>query len=377
MTRRVAWRIGLLSWVLAMAGCGQGPNVEYGASRGPSLNGVSAFRALLEQHGHQTRAAVHLGDDVSEWADVIVRFSPQPGAPDREEADWYDFFLMDEPDLKVIYVPRDFEADHEYWTAILDQPDTMGEEQLDDARDNLYRSGGWVARLPEKAEKPAAADEWFTAGPIAGTPDVVKGLSGPWSAGVDAAAARLPVHESLKAEGAKVLLSGDSMPLVIARGRPEGGGLLVVASGGFLLNAALANPARRPLAERVAEWIGPEPRRVAFVEGGSPLAEFSEGPTLWGLLARLDGLRMVAIHLAVAGLAAALYRAPRLGRPREPELSWGGRPVAHAEALGALLARAADRDVAQKILVDYDRWRHEGNPNRAPRHEPSSPNRDP
>ncbi len=377
MTRRVASRVGWLSWVLALAGCGQGPDVDYGASRGSSLNGVSAFRAILEQHGHQTRAAVHLGEDVSEWADVIVRFAPQPGAPGWEEGDWYHFFLMEEPNFKVVYVPRDFEADHEYWTAILERPDTMGEEQIDDAREHRRWSSSWVARLPEKAEKPAPAHEWFTTGPIAGSPGVVKGLSGPWSAGVDVAAARLAVHESLKGEGAKVLLSGDGMPLVIERESPEGGGLLVVASGGFLLNAALANPARRPLAERVADWIGPEPRRVAFVEGGSPLAEFSESPTLWGLLARLDGLRIVAIHLAVAGLAAALYRAPRLGRPREPELSWGGRPVAHAEALGALLARAADRDVAQKILVDYDRWRHEGNPNRASRHEPSSPNRDP
>lgn len=377
MTTHSGSRAGVLLIALATAGCGQGPETEYGGSRGASVNGVSAFRSLLENRGHQTRAALHLGDQVSEWAEVIVRFAPQPGAPDKDEAEWYDFFLMDEPDLAVVYIPCDFDAAAEYWTAVLDRPETMDADQINEAQSSRDEAARWVDRLPDKVKSPAPAGIWFTTGPAAGSPRIAKGLSGPWSTGVDPAAAQIMVHEPLKGQGARVLLEADHAPFVLERRHEEGGRLLVIANGAFLLNAALANPGRRPLTERVADWIGPEPRRIAFVEGFAPLAELSEGPTLWGLLARLDGLRMVAIHLAAAGLAAALYRAPRLGRPREPDLSWGGRPAAHAEALGALLARAPDRDVAHEILADYDRWRLERNPKQPSRHDPPSPNRVP
>ncbi len=368
LRRRFASHAWVLLCGLAAAGCVQGPATDYGASRGPSLNGVSAFRAMLEERGHETRAAVRLNDAVAEWASVIVRFAPQPGVPEKDEADWYDFYLLDDPDVAVVYIPRDFEADLEYWRAILDQADPATDAELiDDARQRLEKAQGWANRLPPKAEKPARAEEWFATAPT--KPGVATKLTGPWSSGVDAAAPKLPVHEPIKGPGAKVLLEADGAPLVLERTRSEGGRLLVVASGGFLLNEALANRARRPLAGRVADWIGPEPERVAFVEGFGPLGEFTAEPTLWGLLARLDGLRMVAIHLAALGLAAALYRAPRLGRPRPPELDWGGRPAAHAEALGALLARTGDRAAATAILAEYDRWRHDSNPIRASRHD--------
>ena len=64
----------------------------------------------------------------------------------------------------------------------------------------------------------------------------------------------------------------------------------------------------------------------------------------------------MAAQLLVLGLAACLARAPRLGRPRPEPPSGEDRPVAHPEALGALLARTgAGRDA--RPLDAYRRWR--------------------
>ena len=64
----------------------------------------------------------------------------------------------------------------------------------------------------------------------------------------------------------------------------RGSRVLAIANGSFLLNLPLVNPARRPLAGRVAEWIGAEPRRVAFVEGPLLLGESELPPAIPGHL---------------------------------------------------------------------------------------------
>ena len=78
--------------------------------------------------------------------------------------------------------------------------------------------------------------------------------------------AGLTVHEPLKTARGFVLLEGDGKPLVIEKAIGRGK-VLVIASGAFLLNEAVVNPARRPLAERVVEWIADDSSEVALVEG--------------------------------------------------------------------------------------------------------------
>ena len=90
--------------------------------------------------------------------------------------------------------------------------------------------------------------------------------------------------------------------------------VLVVANGSFLLNAALVNRARRPLALRVARWAGDEPMNVAFVEGSFVLGDPPAQPSVFGLL-EIPPFGWLAAQLLALGLAVCLARAPVWAAP--------------------------------------------------------------
>src|SRR5262249_58473704 len=109
--------------------------------------------------------------------------------------------------------------------------------------------------------------------------------------------------------------------------------------------------------ESVLEWAGRGRQRVALVEGSYILTDEKGPPGLWDLLGRQPILRWIAIQLGLAGLLAALARAPRLGRPKPEPASGADRPAAHAEAIGALLQRAGAAREAHELLDRYPHWR--------------------
>src|SRR5262249_59454403 len=150
---------------------------------------------------------------------------------------------------------------------------------------------------------------------------------------VDAAAVSLPVHESIRSQNGTILLSADSKPLVLDNSLIGQGNTLIIANGSFLLNAALVNAARRPLALRVADWPEGRAQHVAFVEGSFLMGGAEETSTIWELMERLLSFRWVAIQMALAGTLAALARAPRLGRARPHPGSGADRPGGPARRL--------------------------------------------
>jgi hypothetical protein len=331
---------------------------DYGSSMGSSVNGTGALAALLRTQGHNVRTARRLTAELAGWADVIVRFAFAPGPPDREEARWYDDWLESRPERAVVYVVRDYDAQEEYWKLVLDQlGSSPDEERRKQVESNLDRARSWVARLPDKEEKPADPESWFAVGRAADPPRRCKRLGGPWAEDVDAASAAPTVHEPLKAGQHEVLLTGDGKVLALEWEVDRGSRVLAIANGSFLLNLPLVNPARRPLAQRVVEWIGEEPRRVAFVEGPLLPGESEVPPTLIDLVVKIKTFRWVALHLGLFGLLACLARAPRLGRPSPDAPSDADRPAAHAEAVGALLERSRGAAAARDLLETYRRWR--------------------
>ena len=274
--------------VVALArGSGNAHALEsgYGSSMGSSVNGTGALAALLRTQGHTVRTAWRLTAELAGWADVIVRFAFAPGPPDRQEARWYDDWLESRPERALVYVVRDYDAQEEYWKLVLDQlSGSPDEERRKQAESNRNRARSWVARLPDKEEKAAGPESWFAVGRAADPPRRCKSLGGPWAENVDAASAGLTVHEPLKAGQDEVLLTGDGEVLALEWEVDRGSRVLAIANGSFLLNLPLVNPARRPLAGRVAEWIGAEPRRVAFVEGPLLLGESELPPAIPGHL---------------------------------------------------------------------------------------------
>jgi hypothetical protein len=342
---------------LGFAGCGPGLEVNYGKSRGASLNGTSVFAQMLRDRGQDVRTAIRLTDGLADWATGIVRFAPHPGPPSLEEAAWYRNWLTADSDRRLIYVVRDFDTVAEYWEGVRDGLSEASEPgRRAEAEQKRFAAARWFDKLPAKAKPVADSREWFENDKSLDPPRACTKLSGPWATGIDAAAAGLTVHEPLKPARGFVLLEGDGKPLVVEKvvGR---GKVLVIASGVFLLNEAVVNPARRPLAERVIEWITDDTSETALVEGPNVLGADAGAMSIWSLMRRIPSLRWVMLQAGLAALLAALARAPRLGRPRPDPPSGADRPAEHAVALGTLLARARAAPEAHELLERYQRWR--------------------
>jgi hypothetical protein len=345
---------------LVLSGCSTGYDSRYGSVRGLSLNGTGVLAELFREEGHTVRTAIRLSDELDEWADVIVRFAPYPGPPEKDEAAWYDRWLAKDTGRRIIYVPRDFDAQAEYWSEVLRTLPRDAPQSQHDRAEKLKKEAE-APRLtpPWKPREIARAEDWFAVkSPKKATgPVVCKTLGGPWAEGVDPVRASIARDETLKVDSETVLLEGDGEPLAIEWTRDNMSRVLVVANGSFLLNEPLVNASRRPLSRRVVLWAGPEPRKVAFVEGHSLVGEATQPP--WP-----PPSNWVLGQLLVLGLAGCLARAARLGRPRAEPSKGEDRPAAHPEALGDLLARGGHAGEARAILEDYRRWRT------APGHRP-------
>ena len=80
-----------------------------------------------------------------------------------------------------------------------------------------------------------------------------------------------------------------------------------MANGSFLLNAAMVNRARQPLAVlRVTRWAGDEPLNVAFVEGSFVLAGDETAHPSFVSLLQIPPFGWLAAQLLALGLAACL-----------------------------------------------------------------------
>ena len=183
--------------VLGVAGCGPGVETKYGRSRSVSVNGTGVFADLFRAEGDQVRPAVRLTDELREWADVIVRFAPAPGPPPREEAEWYNRWLNEFPERRLVYVTRDYEATEEYWARALDQlpanATARTRERIEEAR---KEAEDWPDHLPPATKK--VADDWFTV-KAGRSPTICSKLAGPWARGVNPKKAALTRHQALKA----------------------------------------------------------------------------------------------------------------------------------------------------------------------------------
>ena len=362
--------LGLILVILAIIGC-DSTEIEttYGRSRGQSINGTNALADLIRQRGHTVRAAVRYNPVLAHWADVLIRFAPYPGPPSAEEAEWLTGWLGSGSARKLIYVVRDHDAGPEFWGRMLAAlPPTGMETERTRIKARQTAGQGWPTSLPARAKQPADEEYWFGTAPAnPARPHEVttcQTLNGPWADKIDAKAAALPVHEAIQADNNEVvLLSGDAGKLAIqwtyreAENSDEGE-VLILANGSFLLNAGLLNQARRPLALRVAEWVGDEPAHVAFVEGANVLDAASPGATSPFHLLTVTPFNWIGAHLAVFGSLLALALAATLGRPRPEPASAIERPSAHPIALGAILARTAQASHAREILTRYRQWRH-------------------
>ncbi len=363
---RLWFRTVLVLCAITPLGCGSQTDVDttYGKIRGESINGTGAFAAILRQRGHDVRPAIRANDALMTWADVIVRFAPQPGQIDRQEGLWLANWLNARPFRQLIYIPNDFDSEFEFWEQMIAiQPAGTPPAKIKSLEKKRDAARNWASDLPSKAKHLADPATWFEFVPNPGSPAACKKLEGPWANGVDVKGAALPKHETFKVVGGEeVYLSGDGAPLAIGWTYANDSQVLILANASFLLNAPLMNKARRPLALHVIDWIDEDLDHVAFLEGrrvalsASDLAD--EAAQSQFHLLEVEPFGWIATHFLVFLFLLAFSVAARLGRPIPDPSSGVERSAAHPEALGALFAKTGRSDAARFLLESYRRWRH-------------------
>jgi hypothetical protein len=155
----------------------------------------------------------------------------------------------------------------------------------------------------------------------------------------------------------EVLLADGDEAIATRSQWSDGGQIIFINNGSFLLNYGLVNHAHRQLATRLIESVGDE-RRVIFLETGPEGPEIlDEDPSLetpFGLaVLAVWPFNVILLHLAVAGIAFCYYRWPILGLADEPideHTSDFGR---HVTAVGQWLAASRDVVYARGRLEQY------------------------
>lgn len=365
------WLAGLL--VLLAAGCAEELPADYGRSAGSnSVNGTGVLADMFRSAGHEVSTWRWLSPRLYERAEVIVWFPDDYSPPSQEVIDWLDVWLSADPSRVLIYVGRDFDAAPLYWQRMLA---TAPAEWKAEVQSRLQS-----ARSYAEPFRPGLSDteqcDWFTI--EVKRRAAVKTLQGreDWLAGIDPTKVEIEwATRLIPPQHAEVLLSGDGQPLVsrYPSWAPEGGDLILVANGSFLLNMPLVNHEHRKLAASLIAEVGPAPRQVVFLEswaGGPPILD--EDPHVQlplGLQAMTTPpLPTILLHAAVLGLVFIVSRYPRFGRPLDPDtgarvesrLAGAGQVRAgqtdfgqHVIAVGDLMARAADEHYAQARLKHY------------------------
>ncbi|MCI0361459.1 MAG: hypothetical protein L0211_23500 [Planctomycetaceae bacterium] len=344
---------------------------SYGRRRGRdfanSASGTVVLGEMFKAAGHRVTTFTRLTPKLNE-TDVIVWAPDDFEPPGSQQREFLENWLYEGDGRVIVYIGRDYDAASAYWAKV--QPNSP-EHDAGEIRRRLARAKAdfAAARAKMPAKKYA---RWFTAKRDAKRRDI-RSLQGPWADGIDAKkceivlAGRLDVPAQADKGAGDPDLPEKFEPLLVSEGdtlafRVEngdawnGGQVIVVANGSWLLNYPLVNHEHRKLAARLVNECG-LPGNVAFLES------FPEGPPVSdkepagnsATLALMDvwPLNAIVIHLTILGIVFCLARSPIFGRPRELPTETAADFGKHVTALGELLARTKDRAYAQGRLHQY------------------------
>jgi len=393
MRRNLVW----LFLFVPLAGCEDGIDSTYGRRSGKvggdSVNGTAVLAGMFERAGHKVSGTTWLSPRIREKADAIVWAPDDFKHPSKEVCAWFDEWWREKPGRVLIYIGRDFDAAPRYWRAV------QGDAPLDRLRELKRRLAESQSAFRERRVGMPEKDDgsWFT---IEGRRRrrEVRALEGEWAAGVVAERTEIelngrlvpsrvasaptlevdpigpppiapppieppPIEPLLPIEpppgvagDAKTLLSSEG-DVLVSRRAIEGGWLITVVNGSFLLNEPLVNHEHRKLATHLIAEVAPL-ERVVFLESGpdgprlldkEPDDAMRSGMEIFGVYP----FNWIFLHLAILGLIFCVARFPIFGTPRELDpvpLSDFGR---HIWALGKLLERTGDRAYALLRVQHY------------------------
>jgi hypothetical protein len=345
---------------VAIAGCSEGIETSYGRRSGivggDSVNGTAVLARMFTATGHHVTTATKLSPRIYDTADCIVWAPNDFKPPSAEVRQWFNAWWRHGEERTLIYIGRDYDAAPAYWQAVqaAAPPAKRAEMKRRLARDqNDF--------LSARNEMPQDEDcEWFTSRGKRQQRKVDK-LSGAayWISDIDASKADIELNGRLiPPADAELLVESEGDAIVSRQEMSDGGSLIVVVNGSFVLNMPLVNQENRKLAGLLVDEIGPASQEVVFLESGP------EGPRIWEdeppehartsleILA-VWPFNIIFLQLGALGLIFCYSRFPIFGRPRPlaaPRLSDFGR---HIAALASLLERTGDRAYALNRVAHY------------------------
>ena len=311
---------------LAIGGCAAELDDSYGGSTrrylSTSVNGVDVLAGMFADAGHQVSTRRTLITSSMERVQTIVWFPDDVDAPSDEVCSWFDDWLAADEDRTLVYVGRDFDAADFYWKKMAPQVSPSQQKAYRD------RVGSEQSLRPPVVPDESMHCPWFAIDGV--IPGDLHRLTGPWSQGIDGSKTELYLKERLAPNmPVRELLAagGDVMAWTARPSHSDGGALIAVANGSFLLNLALVNHEHRKLAGKLIESVAPA-GRVVFLEsgpGGPPI----DPPAGESALAHLFGtwpLGVILLHSVVLGIIFCFARWPIFGRakirrPRTPRTS--------------------------------------------------------
>lgn len=352
-----------------------------GDDRGQSVNGTGVLAHMFEQAGFRVSSWRRLSPKL-DHEQVIVWAPDDYSAPTDEEIAYLENWLANVSDdglsnaRTLVYIGRDYEAAVDYWRELL--PRAAASQRLEIRRELAdARSRHHVAR--NQAQLPDASCRWFTLKPAA-APTTLETLEGPWSDDLEPARTRVqlstrllpgaydddsttqpsPADETEYTESSRhfeTLLSSNGQ---VVAGRVfsdywNGGQIIVVANGSFLLNLPLVNHEHRKLAGRLLAACGP-PGRACFLESGPGRLAISDSDAQLPLMLRaftVWPVNAILLHLTMLGILFCFCVFPIFGRARQLPPDSTADFGKHVSAVGDLLERGHDAAYAQQRVQQY------------------------
>ena len=359
-----------LAW---LGGCSSRKAIEvtYGTRRGAgaqSVNGTSVLASMFEAEEFKVYSWHRLSPKLAQY-DVILWAPNDFELPGEAQQRFLERWLAAGADRTLIFVGRDYDAAEHYWRTIRSM--VPAQQRIDVMRQQAIARALHATR--RMGMPPDGVCEWFAMQRDADYHQAAK-LDGPWARDLVRDQTDLWVQTALCVPTTKqletlwggrgpslghepdfeVLLYTGATPLVTRVTKPiwNGGQILVVSNGSFLLNFPLINHENRKLAGRVIQACGTR-GKVAFLESGPG------GPRVYDREPEQvveQGTRervLMALHWFVLGLVFCFSVFPIFGRARTPRSENNADFGQHIEALGALLQQTKDESFARRQVGQY------------------------
>ncbi|MEC8864728.1 MAG: DUF4350 domain-containing protein [Planctomycetota bacterium] len=340
--------------------------VRYGQRGGQgrvSLNGTSAFARLLQEYDLDVQSASRLTPRIDRY-DVLFWFPDSDREDYAEEQERLEAWLRSGTDRRLIIVGRHYNATIDYLTQIGQSQDS---EQGLDYRRRLAEAVS-VSHLESLKQQETYFDGWVEWTP--GSRRRSSQLGGPWATGLENANLttsrypNIPSAEDQKSHPTRsyeVKLEADGEPFAVAIQDSlwNGGEVIVVSNGSFILNSGRTDERNRQVVANMLEDLDFEDYfwGALFLESdeaGLPVMQREESgqKTMWDWMTEWPFSFFIP-HFLVLGILIYFVFYPIFGRPKNLALPSSTDFGQHVEALGELMEKTRDRAYAIQHINHY------------------------